>query len=130
MPYLDLKTLRLPDNNNDANWWADHIEFFCLVSKDQIITVEQVADRLLDDHSNQPAKATASISGQEEFDEFVDSIEREALQEDDDEGNSDHTLLDSVASDSLSARIQQHFDFLKRRSEIFGNAYPFEVTSK
>ena len=70
MAYLNLDALRLPDKNNEANWWADHIEFFCLVSQDCIVTREQIVDRLLDENSNLALKATESLTDEDELDEL------------------------------------------------------------
>lgn len=131
MTYLDLDELRLPEKRKDINWWADHVEFFCLLAQDRIVTVDQIVDRLLDENSNQASKAIKSLPAYDEVDDFDADDETSDYDIDPDgDDDGDDTFVDSVSSDALAPRVQRFFQFLARRQAIFGEAYPFVVNTR
>jgi hypothetical protein len=127
MAYLKYSDLSLPKLNSDYNQWADHIEFFSLVSQDGSITEQQIIDRLLDQNSNSAVDAIDDVVEESEIEELMASIDSsdELIEDeivDDFKGN-------SVLTDKISSKINYHFNILKARETNFGDDYPFIVSN-
>lgn len=127
MAYFKYLDLSLPKLNSEPNHWADHIEFFCLISQEGKISEDQIIDRLLDENSNNPLVAVEHVAEEDEINELISSLSStKNLIEDEviDESNDNPAFRDKISS-----KINSYFDFLKARQLNFGDDYPFLVTN-
>ena len=125
MAYLKYTDFSLPKLNNDSNFWADHIEFFCFISQDGIITQQQVIDRILDENSNNASNAVEDVASETEISDLVSELDSpEELIEDEiyDESRDNPAFFDKINS-----KVGSFFSILKTRESNFGNDYPFTV---
>ncbi|MBX7109548.1 MAG: hypothetical protein K1X61_12930 [Chitinophagales bacterium] len=127
MAYLKYQDLSLPKLNSEPNHWADHIEFFCFISQEGKISEQQIADRLLDESSNNPLVAIEDVADEDEIIELVTSIASpdELIEDEVFDETSDNPAL----RDKISSKINYYFTLLKSRQKHFGDDYPFVVSN-
>jgi hypothetical protein len=127
MAYLKYFDLSLPKLNSEPNHWADHIEFFCFISQEGKIGEQQIADRLLDESSNNPLVAIEDIAEEDEINELIESLS--STKELIDDEVIDETNDNPAITDKISSKINLFFNLLKARELNFGDDYPFVITN-
>jgi len=123
MKYLNYLNLSLPKQSSDPNHWADHIEFFCFISQEGKISLDQIVSRFLEENSNEVRTAIQGIVDEDEFNQILSYND----QSDDtyEDSVSNDLQDDSALGDKIPPKIMGFFDLLKSRSDSFGLAYPF-----
>lgn len=127
MAYLKYLDLSLPKLNSDHNQWVDHVEFFCFISQDGIITEQQVLDRILDENSNNPIDAIEDVVAEDEIEDFIASLnsEDETIEDQVIDSSDDNSAL----TDKIAWSVKKYFNLIKARELNFEIDYPFTLVS-
>lgn len=108
-----IKKLNVPPSSfGDKNKWADYIELLCISSLDNLISSDEIFDKIFGDKSddeNEDISLTDEI--EEDGDDFDLGEETQGSKE-----------------DSRKAKINGIFEFLLSRKSLFKQYYPFEVS--
>lgn len=126
-------------NNNRLNWptrrdineWADFVETLCVLSEDQIMSIEDFTDFLFDDGTKTIDQILSAINFNQNFLNLPQApfvlpvapvINRNEDEEFDgeDEENNDR--------EEIRSRLLKLFNFLQSRSHYFGVDYPFTIS--
>jgi hypothetical protein len=110
------KIKQVPDSHykSDDNKWADYIEMLCLFNESQMLTLDELLDRIQDTTDGKPENVLGKRA----------KAIRSPIPEDPMDIGSDHAATQDEAKSILSEK----FNFLEARAAIFGDFYPFEVT--
>jgi hypothetical protein len=143
MKFFSSADFTFPAGNNDINSWADYCEFFCIISEDKSRSIEELKDRLLDQHQKDYKEARNSIrlTGSTTGKFIISSMDIiEGLDSDKPEGNaieSDFSDVDehqqsndSEVEDDINNEFLFLLRFLEARKNLFADSYPFIVRIK
>ncbi len=120
MCLVNLKKLKFPDSSADINHWADVIEFYCLLSRDGVITIADVVDRIIDARGGDVSAAAEDVLEIEDLEELEHSL---AVDGDEDLS----TSTDGAKRDEIESRVKGYFEFLQSRAILYANSYPFQI---
>lgn len=99
---------------NLPNSWADYIELLCLASIDNEISQKDVSDRLSGRFKDLKEGADEDLAEMDELEkETEDAIEPSRRAE---------------VSDKWETRVNDYFNVLTLRQNLYGDLYPFEIT--
>lgn len=109
-----LRSLTKPPNSfGDTNKWADYLEVLCLTSMDNIISADDIYDKLYGDKSDD--ESSTSTNEYETEDGESDIVEY-------------MVETSSEKSDVRQSKINDVFEFLVSRNSLFEDSYPFRVS--
>ncbi len=111
-----------PDGFGDKNKWADYIELLCITSLDKIVSADEIYDKMYGDKSDDESEDAGLIDETEDGD-FV--FESEELISDED---NEDDITKGEKDDKNKSKINEIFDFLVSRNNLFGEFYPFQIS--
>ena len=143
MSFFANANFTFPNDNNDINSWADYCEFFCIISENKSRSLEELKDRLLDQHQKDYLKARNSIRlTSSKTGRFIissmdirEDFEPENIDEDEKESdfvdvNEIQQSNDGSLEDDINNEFLFLFRFIESRRNLFGDSYPFDVQIK